>query len=211
MVGQAKGVRPSVASGPTSETFDPRRLDSEEYLDRCGVTAYLKDVVTLLLENQPAKPIDFLADYFRTVIQGSSPLLRAYRYVRLASPSQDAFTDNLVAAYHALDVHRGSGVVAGSELLRLLRLIGKDFPINITRSLLLLIEKRETDPIDFAEFSVAVRSCSAGRHPRGSAVSRPTPERPSATCRRCAHASCTRSYSNVPRRSWPHATPSARA
>ena len=211
MVGQAKGVRPSVASGPTSETFDPRRLDSEEYLDRCGVTAYLKDVVTLLLENQPAKPIDFLADYFRTVIQGSSPLLRAYRYVRLASPSQDAFTDNLVAAYHALDVHRGSGVVAGSELLRLLRLIGKDFPINITRSLLLLIEKRETDPIDFAEFSVAVRSRSAGRHPRGSAVSRPTPERPSATCHRCAHASYTRSYSNVPRRSWPHATPSARA
>ena len=56
----------------------PSKMDAEEYLDRYGVTAYMKDVVTLLLENRPPEPIDFIADYFRTVIQGSSPLLRAY-------------------------------------------------------------------------------------------------------------------------------------
>ena len=30
--------------------------------DRLGVTAYLKDAITLLLENRPHKPIEFLAD-----------------------------------------------------------------------------------------------------------------------------------------------------
>ena len=36
-------------------------MDAEEYLDRYGVTAYMKDVVTLLLENRPASPIAFIA------------------------------------------------------------------------------------------------------------------------------------------------------
>lgn len=34
----------------------------EEYLERAGVTAYLKDVTTLLLENRPADPIHFIAE-----------------------------------------------------------------------------------------------------------------------------------------------------
>ena len=61
----------------------------------------MKDVVTLLLENRPSSPIAFMAKYFRTVTQGSSPLLRAYRYIRLASPSQDAFVDVATALEHA--------------------------------------------------------------------------------------------------------------
>ena len=100
--------------------IDPAALDAEEYLDRYGVTAYMKDVVTLLLENRPASPIAFISKYFRTVTQGSSPLLRAYRYIRLAHPTQDAFIDNLVAAYAALDARRGVSGVTGAELLRLL-------------------------------------------------------------------------------------------
>jgi len=30
--------------------------------DRFGVTTYLKDVITLMLENRPEDPIDFVAD-----------------------------------------------------------------------------------------------------------------------------------------------------
>jgi hypothetical protein len=34
----------------------------QEYLDRYGVTTYLKDVITLVLENRPDDPIDFIGN-----------------------------------------------------------------------------------------------------------------------------------------------------
>ena len=137
---------------------DPLHIDAEEYLDRYGVTAYMKDVVTLLLENRPDDPTAFMLKYFRTVTQGSSPLLRAYRYIRLAPPSQDAFIDNLVSAYVALDAKRGVSGVNGSELLRLLRLLTAECRLDVSRSLLLLLGLSEADPVSFEAFSASVRA-----------------------------------------------------
>lgn len=135
-----------------------QNLEGLEYLDRYGVTAYMKDVVTLLLENRPSQPIAFISKYFRTVTQGSSPLLRAYRYIRLAGPTQAAFIDNVVSAYVALDTRRGTSGVTGAELLRLLRLLCADCPVDVSRPLLLLLNRTESDPIGFEEFSAAVRA-----------------------------------------------------
>ena len=105
---------------------DAGSLDAEEYLDRCGGTAYMKDCVTLLLENRPDEPLTFMGDYFRTVTQPSSPLLRAYRYIRLTPLDRPAFPDNLVAAYAALDSQRGTNGVTGAELQRLLAVVRTD-------------------------------------------------------------------------------------
>ena len=114
---------------------DAGTVDAEEYLDRCGVTAYMKDCVTLLLENRPDEPLTFMSDYFRTVTQPSSPLLRAYRYIRLTGPEQeDAFRDNLVAAFTSLDSRPGG--MAGSDLVKLLRLLGAECSLDISRSTL---------------------------------------------------------------------------
>ena len=33
-----------------------------------------------MLENQPDDPCEFIADYFKNVIQGTSPLVRSYRF-----------------------------------------------------------------------------------------------------------------------------------
>lgn len=137
---------------------NPRSLAAEEYLDRFGITAYMKDVTTLLLENRPPQPLAFIAKYFRTVTQGSSPLLRAYRYIQLASPHQSAFLDNLVSAYVALDARRGVSGVTGAELLRLLRLVCADCPIDVSRSLMLLLDRTESEHVSFDEFAAAVRA-----------------------------------------------------
>ena len=110
---------------------DAGTVDAEEYLDRCGVTAYMKDCVTLLLENRPDEPLTFMSDYFRTVTQPSSPLLRAYRYIRLAPLDRPAFVDNLVAAYATLDAQRGTSGVTGGELQRLLGWVGPHGPTNL--------------------------------------------------------------------------------
>ena len=133
------------------------RLDAEEYLDRFGITAYMKDVLTLLLENRPNEPVEFMSKYFRTVSQGTSPLLRACRYIQLAGPDQSAFVDNMVAAYVALDSRRGASGVTGAEVLRLLRLLCADGPIDVSRSLLLLLDRTEGEPMSFDHFAAAVR------------------------------------------------------
>ena len=160
-------------------TADAGSLDAEEYLDRCGVTAYMKDCVTLLLENRPDEPLTFMGDYFRTVTQPSSPLLRAYRYIRLAPIDRPSFPDNLVAAYAALDSQRGTNGVTGAELQRLLavlrtdstpspnlspspnpslglspdpefnQIICADFPVDVSHSLLATVGKRDVDLITF--------------------------------------------------------------
>lgn len=125
---------------------------------RWGVTAYMKDMVTLLLENRPEKPIEFINDYFTTVLVGSNsnPLTRALRFVRLSPVGHPAFEDNLVAAYAALDGKRGH--VAAGELQKLTRLLCSDAPLNISRSLLVLLDKRDADPVSYAEFGCAVRT-----------------------------------------------------
>jgi hypothetical protein len=133
-------------------------VDHAEYLDRHGVTAYMKDVVTLLLENRPASPIAFISKYFLTVTQGSSPLLRAYRYIQLTAPHRSAFVDNLVAAYATLDSRRGASHVTGADLLRLLRLLCVDCPFDVSASLLQSLDRTESEPISFDEFSAAVRA-----------------------------------------------------
>ena len=133
-------------------------VDHAEYLDRHGVTAYMKDVVTLLLENRPASPIAFISKYFLTVTQGSSPLLRAYRYIQLTSPQRAAFVDNLVAAYATLDARRGASHVTGADLLRLLRLLCVDCPLDVSVVLLRLLDRMDTEPVSFDEFSAAVRA-----------------------------------------------------
>ena len=140
----------------TTRSMDPK-IDAVEYLDRCGVTAYMKDVVTLLLENRPEEPIEFICKYFRTVtLGGSSPLLRAYRYIQLAPPTAPVFSDNLVAAYIALDSRRLG--VTGAEVARLLRLLCAECPLDVSLSLLLLSGRTESEQVAFDEFSAIIRA-----------------------------------------------------
>ena len=51
---------------PLMSTVQRKRADESasdaQFLDRNGVTAYMKDVVTLLLESRPEDPLQFVAD-----------------------------------------------------------------------------------------------------------------------------------------------------
>eukprot|EP01062_Namystynia_karyoxenos_P027980 TRINITY_DN21299_c2_g1_i1.p1 TRINITY_DN21299_c2_g1~~TRINITY_DN21299_c2_g1_i1.p1 ORF type:complete len:339 (+),score=119.24 TRINITY_DN21299_c2_g1_i1:94-1017(+) len=153
---QAAAAAPAAPSGPVDLT----RLTPQEYLDRFSVTAYLKDVSTLLLENRPDEPLAFIADYFKNVIQGTSPLVRSYRYIRLTKRSRRAFWDNLVAAHATLDEKRGGGVgVTGAELRRLLSLLCSDFPSDTVAAVLAVLDKSESSVVSFAEFASGVHAC----------------------------------------------------
>lgn len=159
-------MRPRSGSAATSSS---RPANSAEYLERSGVSAYLKDVVTLLLENRPSSPIPFIADYFQHVVQGSSPLMRAHRYIRLCERSSEAFMDNLVAAYMALDP--SAKTLSGSSLQpphvtvaaysRLVQLLSADLPVDVAFVVLAALGpgKREQDEVSFAQFVAGIEAC----------------------------------------------------
>jgi hypothetical protein len=41
----------------------PGETAPDEYLEKTGVTALLKEVMLLLLENRPLRPVDFIAEW----------------------------------------------------------------------------------------------------------------------------------------------------
>eukprot|EP00947_MAST-08B_sp_MAST-8B-sp1_P005708 g5708.t1 len=130
-------------------------LAPEDYLDRYGVTAHLKDLVTLLLENRPDSPLEFATDYFRNVVHGSTAVVRAYRHVRLAHHKSPAFNDNLAAAYGFLEGD-GSQVslgLGGSSFMKLVGMLCHDFPDELSGPVQRHLARRPDDIVGFPEFA----------------------------------------------------------
>jgi hypothetical protein len=51
-----------------------QELQPQEYLDKYEITTYLKDVLVKVLEDKPEDPFQYIADYFKNVIQGANNL-----------------------------------------------------------------------------------------------------------------------------------------
>ena len=115
-----------------------QRMPPEEFLERNGVTQYMKDVVTLLLENRPEKPLEFMADYFSNALQGRTAVARSYRYIRLTQRNRQAFLDNLAAAYSnmARQGESHGGGLTGAEYAQLIQILCPDFPNDVVASLM---------------------------------------------------------------------------
>ena len=142
-----------------TEYEDPSRHSPEEYLNKYGLSAYFKDVMTLVLENRPHDPIDFIAEYYRNCAQGSSYLHRSYRYIRLTERNNDVFMDNLYMAYKSLSRKKGSIGATGEEMSKLLALLCHDFPPDVSSNILRRLGKRSADVVTFEEFALATKSC----------------------------------------------------
>uniref|UniRef100_A0A7S3GE48 Centriolar satellite-associated tubulin polyglutamylase complex regulator 1 n=1 Tax=Palpitomonas bilix TaxID=652834 RepID=A0A7S3GE48_9EUKA len=149
-------------SAQVQSARDRASLTPQEYLDQSGVSAYLKDATTLLLENRPKNAVAFLADYFKNVIAGSSPHLRSYRYLRLSKRGRMEFIDNLAAAYQTLEAKKsGKQMVTVKDAVALARMICNDLPPNIVTLISMVLDKKESSIVSFAEFSSAMTACLA--------------------------------------------------
>eukprot|EP00735_Rhodelphis_limneticus_P001169 TRINITY_DN11737_c0_g1::TRINITY_DN11737_c0_g1_i1::g.11605::m.11605 TRINITY_DN11737_c0_g1::TRINITY_DN11737_c0_g1_i1::g.11605 ORF type:complete len:289 (-),score=21.36,sp/Q8BHR8/CK049_MOUSE/29.87/2e-09,Dpy-30/PF05186.8/0.0026,EF-hand_8/PF13833.1/2,EF-hand_8/PF13833.1/95,RIIa/PF02197.12/0.1 TRINITY_DN11737_c0_g1_i1:109-975(-) len=140
-----------------------KTLSVEEYLSRSGVTNPLRDAVTLLLENRPEQPIVFLADYFRQLCQPATPLPFSYHTLRASPRHRDIFFDNVAQSYNILVSQKNTqgdqnAVLTGNEFFQLLKLLCMDFPMDIWQTLLVILNKREVDVIDFIDFQSCLRT-----------------------------------------------------
>lgn len=105
-------------------------MNPELYLKQHHVMAYVEDAVAFLLERKDedskVKPYEVLADYFKSVRDGSHVLFRDYGFVSSTPHNRASF---IKAFYENYSRIAGQGrLMHMAEYLSLLRLLCHDFP-----------------------------------------------------------------------------------
>ena len=138
--------------------------------DASGLTVYLKDVVTLCLENRPSDPVAFIAEYLRRVTHRTTPVSRACQYLKLAPHHRRAFMDNAAVAH--------AGLCAGSNKTQTPPLVRPEDHLLVLRETCARLPRRVVETaaraalsrrfrdetvvgLDFFEFAGSVRACLA--------------------------------------------------
>ena len=146
--------------------------------DASGLTVYLKDVVTLCLENRPSDPVAFIAEYLRRVTHRTTPVSRACQYLKLAPHHRRAFMDNAAVAHAGLCAGSNKTQTPGvrpEDHLLVLREMCARLPRRVVETAARAALSRrfhdETvvgagtggarDGLDFFEFAGSVRACLA--------------------------------------------------
>eukprot|EP00753_Platysulcus_tardus_P005710 PLAT13633.1.p1 GENE.PLAT13633.1~~PLAT13633.1.p1 ORF type:complete len:227 (+),score=59.52 PLAT13633.1:73-681(+) len=118
----------------------------------------MKDVVTLLLEKRPEDPVVFIAEYFRNVLHGSNPLLRAYRFLSMTDLEKETFLEGLASAYVSLDWKKDGAGVTLAQFRKLAGMLSKDFPPELATVVVEVMGKSTEESIDFGQFVAGVRA-----------------------------------------------------
>ena len=139
--------------------------------DASQLTVYLKDVLTLALENRPEDPIAFASDYLRRVLGGAGAVARAHQYLALSPHTRRAFTDNALLAF---DVLSGSGgdeeggdedekPVPGRAFNQLIDALLEDVPCVVAADTRAMLKTNDDAEVDWWEFQRATKACFALR------------------------------------------------
>lgn len=90
-------------------------------------------------------------------MKGTTPILRSYHYIRLTARNRESFLDNLVSAYNSLNIGNKVGIT-GIELKKLIQMLCQDFPPEIFKSILRMLDKSENSIVCFQEFISAINA-----------------------------------------------------
>ena len=122
--------RQSPRAGSASVALDP-----EHYLKKHHVLTYIEDVVHFLLERKDedpkTKPFELLAEYFRSVKDGTHILFREYAFVSKTPHNCASFVKAFWQSY--TEVASRGGPMKIMEYLSLLRLLCYDFPTEVVQ------------------------------------------------------------------------------
>lgn len=128
------------------------------------VRRLLGESVALLLEHRPESPVTFINEHLRQILHSSSPVQRAHRFVRLARPGSSGFTNNVAAAFCALDPERASAaapIVRVADFGHLVRLLCADLPVDVGLGVLAALgpTARGQDVLTFGQFHAGIEAC----------------------------------------------------
>ena len=110
-------------------------MDPELYLKSHHLMRYIEDATGFLLdrreEDPKTKPFELLAEYFKSVKNGSHVLFREYAYVSLTPHNRSSFLGNLWQSY--VQIATRGDMIKIAEHLSLVRLLCHDFPAELVQ------------------------------------------------------------------------------
>ena len=110
-------------------------MDPELYLKKHHIMTYIEDIVSFLLERKDedprTRPIEMLAEYFKSIKNGTHILFREYSFISSTPHNRASFVKLFWHSYAEVAV-KGE-MMQLAEFLSLLRLLCYDFPIEIVQ------------------------------------------------------------------------------
>ena len=84
--------------------------------------------------------------------------MRAYRLITLNRCDIKSFQDNVFHAYTLLEKDHGSSGIKGFDFIKIAKMLCIDYPPEILKGILKLLDKREEENVDFDEFLCGIRT-----------------------------------------------------
>ncbi len=110
-------------------------MEPEFYLKKHHILTYIEDAVTFLLERKDedpkTKPFSVLADYFKSIRNGSHVLFREYAFISATPHNRLSFLRVFWQSY--TEIASQGEVLRVADYLSLLRLHCHDFPVEIVQ------------------------------------------------------------------------------
>jgi len=107
------------------EADERHALSSADYLERCRLDLYLTDVVELLLSSREERPLEFVSEYFDTVVSGTHVAGRHHSFCA-ASPH-----NRVSLMLLAQNAFKNFDEMLAADLHQLLQLLCPDFPVDL--------------------------------------------------------------------------------
>ncbi len=92
------------------------------------------------------------------VVASSVNILRAFRLITLNRIDMKSFQDNVFHAYTLLEKDHGSSGIKGFDFIKIVKMLCLEYPPEILKGILALLDKREEENVDFDEFLCGIRT-----------------------------------------------------
>ncbi len=129
------GSHSTCATADATEEKGRTLMDPELYLKKHHIMKYIEDVVSFLLERKDedpkTRPIEVLAEYFKSIKNGTHILFREYSFISSTPHNRASFIKLFWHSYTEVAV-KGE-MMPLAEFLSLLRLLCYDFPVEIVQ------------------------------------------------------------------------------
>jgi len=148
-----------MATGQTGKSPE----SAKSYLQRHHVMAYLEDAMLQLLakkdEDGKTQPFHFLTDYFKRAVNGKHVVLREYAFIIATPYNQRCFIKLFWDTYK--NISDTGRVMICTEYHSLLRLLCRDFPLDMVNmiSLVIFSDVSSDNVVSFSDFVYAFQIC----------------------------------------------------
>ena len=92
------------------------------------------------------------------VVASSVNIMRAYRLITLNRVDIKSFQDNVFHAYTLLEKDHGTSGIKGFDFVKIVKMLCIEYPPEILKGILQLLDKREEENVDFDEFLCGIRT-----------------------------------------------------